>query len=404
MAETEKRRVQRMRARKLRDLGRPVFVFPHEFERAYAVVRAAHEAGMSYTKMAEQVGMDRTSIRNIGERVVKTMRRPTYEKLLALRVEPDEIPLGKTKRNAGAKIDPTGSLRRLRALLALGLSAEVIGDHLDMWPSAVRTMANGQPRFVYAVMAVRIAEVYDKLRDTRPEDFGIRGQHIRGNRRKAWEKGWGVPDCWDDDTIDDPDAHPEWTGACGTEEGYRIHIRETIFRENPLPPCARCRQAVETRPPAPTRFILNRERLAQALGEHRLTVKAIARQAMPDLTPETARDTLYRWRDGSRSPKTLGHVKPLADVLGLAVEDLVDYEAMEVEADREVVANGVFNPHFLTVALELAGLTFRGAAEIIPASDGAIMKWARGEMKPSDKTKLIPLADHLGVDVEVFYS
>ena len=43
---------------------------------------------------------------------------------------------------------------------------------------------------------------------------------------------------WDDDTIDDPAAFPDWTGKCGTPDGYDAHYKMKI-----LPSCQPCRDA-----------------------------------------------------------------------------------------------------------------------------------------------------------------
>ena len=55
----------------------------------------------------------------------------------------------------------------------------------------------------------------------------------------ARRNGWAPPGAWDDDQIDDPQAHPEWTGECGTDRGYWVHRRQQ------LPMCTRCETAHE---------------------------------------------------------------------------------------------------------------------------------------------------------------
>lgn len=394
-----------------RSRGKPVRITPEEFAEARSRVRSLHSRGMSYNDMAAQArqrGHDvlRHTFGNVERQT--GLLRSSYDAIMSVTYDPPE------GRSRGSYVPSFHAYRRVQALRAARFPRQFLADWLGMMPANIDYH---REKSVLISTLLLVEEMYEKLKDRKPQEFGITDPvTLKRMKTYADKNRWPPPECWDTGVdpsdeaytlagaIDDPDGFPDWTGACGTEDGYRIHIRETIFGGSPLPLCQPCRQAVETRPPAPTRFILNRERLIEALRAHELTVKAIARRAMPDLTPVTARDTLYRWRDGSRSPRTLGHVKPLADVLGLAVEDLIDYTAMEAEADRDVLGNGSFNPYILTVALEMAGLTFKGAAEIIPASAGAIMKWARGEMKPSAKEKLVPLADHLGVDVEVFYS
>lgn len=219
-------------------------------------------------------------------------------------------------------------------------------------------------------------------------------------RRQRWAPTWA----WDGDTLDDPDASPEWTGACGTAEGYRIHIRETIFEGNPLPLCDRCREVVESRPPdwAPT-VVLKRDNLNAAIAASPKTVTAIACEALGE--GGNARDTLYRWRDGSRHPRHVGLVQRLADVLDVPIGHILDEEAMEAEASTPLVGGGEFNPYVLRVAMELGGMSQQKMSMVkgSQASSGAIGKWLKGEMKPSSKDKVKPIARYFGVDVEVFY-
>jgi hypothetical protein len=49
------------------------------------------------------------------------------------------------------------------------------------------------------------------------------------------------PDHWDDDTIDDPNAVPEYTGRCGSIVGALIHLRESI------PMCPPCEQSIDNK-------------------------------------------------------------------------------------------------------------------------------------------------------------
>jgi hypothetical protein len=161
---------------------------------------------------------------------------------------------------------------------------------------------------------------------------------------------------------------------------------------------------VESRPPDWTpKVILKRDNLIAALKASPKPVKAIARQVLGE--GESARDTLYRWRDGTRNPRSVGIVQRLADALEVPVSHLLDESAMQAEADAPAVGHGEFNPYVLRAAMELGGMS-QHKMSMVPGSQvsaGAIGKWLKGEMKPSDKSKVEPIAKYFGVDVEVFF-
>lgn len=406
-AETRERdRILKMRARKLRNLGRPLMVLPHEFEQARRAVRVAHAAGMSYVKMGLVVGRDRSTITDIGEGRVKSMHRTTYDLLLAMRVEPDEMSLGRTKRNVGAKVCPVGTSRRLRALTALGISSTVVAEHLGMWSSAVRMAAKSDPAYVYSAMAADVARVYDKLKDSTAQDLGVPAMHVRTNQRRAREWGWAPPECWDDDTIDDPAAVPEYTGACGTEEGYRIHIRESLAGRL-LPPCAACKTVVEVVLPGragasgevPFRFL--HQAFADILEAKGLNPRRVAITMMGDATHA---DRLYRWRKGDRQPQGRAEVHRLAEVLDVEPGELMVDVDEEGERVANAIADGRFNPYVFKAVMEMAGLSQTAVARIVGITHASIGKWVRGEYAPSKRDYMQTLADQLGIDIEVFYS
>jgi len=79
--------------------------------------------------------------------------------------------------------------------------------------------------------------LYDELWQADPADHGASPGGITRARRYAAERRWAPPQAWDDDTIDNPDAFPDWTGQCGTPQGVGAHRRAGI------PACDPCRRA-----------------------------------------------------------------------------------------------------------------------------------------------------------------
>jgi plasmid maintenance system antidote protein VapI len=128
----------------------------------------------------------------------------------------------------GQFVDATGSIRRVRALHAIGHTALVIADAAQTHRSRILPLLDGYPRLRRS-LAIRIESAYSQLAE-RP------GDNARARNRSRRER-WAPPICWNDDTIDDPNAHPDWTGHCGTDRGWWLHSNEGI------PACVRCETA-----------------------------------------------------------------------------------------------------------------------------------------------------------------
>jgi hypothetical protein len=406
--------------RKLRELGRPPMVPAGP---AIAYVRRLHDdGGLSFREIAEQAPVNpRTGARmgastasdlyrgsraNDG-RPLEKISRITHDRIMA--VSPPGIP----SATSTAQVPAHGMKRRLQALAAVGYGTRTIADlrgvkdHNYLWRVMTGYCGPGD-RHLHATVSVslreEIAQIYVKYACTDPRDVGVPEQAVGRALGAATRHGYAPPSAWDDDTIDDPNAHPEWTGACGSEEGYRIHIRETVFNHNPLPLCAPCRSAVETKSAVPAKPVFRAERFAELIVEKGTNPRRLALYAFGDV--EMA-DMLYRWRQGVRHPSNVGLVEPVAAALDVPLGDLLDLDAMQEEqAERQLIGRGKFNPYALRVALEIAGISLRQASELSGGlfSVGAISKWCTGQMDPATPDKLKPLADHFGVNVNVFFS
>lgn len=376
---------------------------------AHRKVIEFHAAGMSFRSMAKVSGVAQSTLTVFarqggnGTNSLGGTTRATYNALMAMEFVAPPVTPG--RYGARGACDPIPAARRVVALRVNGWPVQTLIELLPVYnASNIHKLCSGQQKEIGIHAYQAISELYDKLRDVDPVEWGVTPRQARVAR--AYVKGRPGTECWDWDTIDDPGAVAEWTGACGTEEGYRIHIRETVFNSNPIPLCDACREIVETRPSIPPKVILNRHNLADALSGSPLTVKAIARQVFGEDKADAGRDTLYRWRDGTRGPRYAGQVQLLADALDVDIAYLMNEDAMRQAADRAVIGNGRFNPYVLRVALEMAALSFNAAARLpgARASSAAIAKWANGEMSPLNKDKLKPIADYFGVDVNVFYA
>lgn len=118
--------------------------------------------------------------------------------------------------------DGTGTRRRLQALVAAGWPQTRLADRIGV-QNFNKMICGDQP--VRASTARAAIALYDELWRVDPRDHGVRDHVAARTRRIAIEHRWAPVGAWDDDTIDDPAAFPDWTGHCGTPAGYPAHYR-----------------------------------------------------------------------------------------------------------------------------------------------------------------------------------
>lgn len=314
----ERGRVLRMRARKLRLMGKPIRVYPHEFERALKILHRGHLAGMTRAQMAEQVGLDRTTVNQMMRGGTETILRDSYEKILKLEIQED-IPVGKT-RHHGAKVDPTPTLRKMRALVALGFPVHFMAPMLGYaHASALRVTVNKGVAFCYMATAIDVDKAYEKLKYADPLDYGVVPGYARKAREKAAAQGWAPPECWDEDTIADPDAIPEWTGCCGTLEGFVTHKLLDI----PMcPPCADAEPPGASRDNTAGAIITRFYRFKADALRDELTSRGESANAMEEAVG-LSHGTATRYLRGDYSPRLAAGLR-LADHLDLLWTDLYE--------------------------------------------------------------------------------
>lgn len=125
---------------------------------------------------------------------------PTISNRTALAIL--NVPVGPAP-NDHRDVDATGTVRRLRALVAIGWPIAHLAKRLGMYDTALGNIARGQLEHVRATTAEAVAALYREL-------CCIPGpnQRVRDGARK---KGWHGPIAWDD--IDDPNEQPETDGV-----------------------------------------------------------------------------------------------------------------------------------------------------------------------------------------------
>lgn len=101
----------------------------------------------------------------------------------------------------------TGTVRRLRALAALGWSLADVGARMS-WSKAAVSYLRGRDRKVLRSTAELVAQIYDELSMSLPSpSTPTERADVSRTRLHAARAGWAPPLAWDD--IDDPAELPD---------------------------------------------------------------------------------------------------------------------------------------------------------------------------------------------------
>lgn len=176
-----------------------------------------HETS-GWDDIARAAGTSGAHLRQIAFGRLQQISPKTQAKIMAIR----------PAATGGQYIDSTGTVRRVRALIALGYTLIDIAETANVAVARVQPLAAGYPSLRRTV-AERITNAYRELSETP-------GTNTRAKNR-AIANRWAPPAAWDDDTIDDPAAIPDWTGYCGTDRGWWSH------RQQNIPTCQACDEA-----------------------------------------------------------------------------------------------------------------------------------------------------------------
>lgn len=181
-----------------------------------AHLTACIESGWTRLEIANESGVSDRAIRYILAGQPK-VQRDNALRLLAV------------KPRQSHRTGTIGVIRRTRALARAGYPITWTAQQVGCSNRYIYEILNGTVTKINTRLAERFAEVYRRHEATPGPSAPAR---IAANA-----KGWPGPEAWDADTIDDPDAHPDWTGHCGTDHGWWLHRLEKI------PGCRPCEQA-----------------------------------------------------------------------------------------------------------------------------------------------------------------
>ena len=185
-------------------------------------ILALMEAGVSMKQLAKLAGMAHSTVSAVvygrterGHTAYRRVHKDTAAKILAIR--PDL-----TNMAPNRYIDSCGTVRRIQALVAIGWSQNRLAEMLGMNRSNFGSFMNADQCTVRKALAVR--DLYDE-RWNEPQtgtEWHSKTSATR-SRNHAKARGWAPPLAWDDDTIDDPDAQPQF--------GTRLKLRDTIAED-----------------------------------------------------------------------------------------------------------------------------------------------------------------------------
>lgn len=131
----------------------------------------------------------------------KRVRPATADKILAIRPTFDALA-------PSARVDATGTRRRLQALVAVGWPQRALAPRLGISREQVNEQIHRLAEVEVATVRAVIA-LYDQLWDVDPVQCGIAPRWAEHARRLAKRNGWAPPAAWDDATIDSPAAEPD---------------------------------------------------------------------------------------------------------------------------------------------------------------------------------------------------
>lgn len=300
----EARRKGNKRRAYLSQVGRPALVTGPGVDLVRGKISSYHAKGMSYAQMEAQTGVPFSTISmlmNRGEEQRGIYRR-NYEAYRALRFE-EPAP--------GVLVSSTGTIRRLKSLWHDGFTLDFQAGRLGVVKPHLQRLilgAKGEKVVTYG-LARSVADLYETLAASSPEDYGIPPRSVAYCRTFSLKKGAVPRSCWDADTIDDPAAEPEWTGRCGTWWGWHIHQRDGV------PMCGRCAPFADADPyPG-----FNGLRL-RALRER----KGYSRERLAQMVGGLNASTIQYWESGRSKPVRQNKIDRVLSVLDATLDDVCE--------------------------------------------------------------------------------
>jgi hypothetical protein len=188
-------------------------------------ITALRAAGIGVERIAQLAGLSVSHIRQLADHgrgdspSPRRVRPSTATHVLG-------IGLHHASRAPSSRVDPTGTRRRLQALIAIGWPVELLADHLSRRPTSLHRSMTA--RSVTARTAQDVASLYRRLWNAQPPRATSEQRAAADAAQShAAAQGWLAPLAWDD--IDtDP------TSPAAPAEGSRRNDIDEIAVERAL--------------------------------------------------------------------------------------------------------------------------------------------------------------------------
>jgi DNA-binding phage protein len=202
----------------LRLAGKPASLTQQEVAAVITHIKACIDSGMSQCLIARKAGVAQSTISRLLTQPGTGCLRKQGERLLSVRI---------ADFDARSDRPALGTVRRIRGLYYAGHGPQTISLYVPVSLTMITELAGGEYASVSAATETGVRNACTAL-------AAVPGASSR-TRARARREGWAPLTAWDD--IDDPNAHPEWTGHCGTDRGWWMHSL------NAIPACVRCETA-----------------------------------------------------------------------------------------------------------------------------------------------------------------
>lgn len=185
-------------------------------------VQSIRATGMSLPRLAERSGVGVGTLNYLlygepGYPVPEQIRTESADRLQAFWPALDDYA-------DGAAIDSTGTIRRLEALGCAGWLPIEVARHTGVAHDTARQIPLRAR--VTAATARSVRDLYKKAADRPAEEFGIAHRSAARARRRAADRGFAPAIAWDDDTIDDPAAQPNFGEKVPAYVAHVENLRE----------------------------------------------------------------------------------------------------------------------------------------------------------------------------------
>lgn len=240
--------------------------------RDVAEAKAHIEMLLSYGWLASQIerkaGVGKSVVSDILLGKQATLHVDTEAAILGVKLTAEDIALGPGLTVYGRAL---GAHRIVAGLAASGWTYQGITAHSAGWGEDCLRRYGQRPgvRKRSQISRERYLELRSLAARLEPmdpvADGGCELKFSRAARAKALNRGYAPLGCWDLETIHLPESLPEWTGECGTVQGYYLHLKYEIHTEVRVTPSGERRRKVLCQPCIDARLLT--EGVSSSLNE-----------------------------------------------------------------------------------------------------------------------------------------